>query len=133
MALDSEHTLDDMMKLLKERKPNLSAYSYSTYRTSLKRLGKVSPTYESGPIIKYVRELGNPNVGRNLLVPLLILKGEVFREAFNSLSDEFEEIKMTQKPSARQIKNITTLKHIKRMIRRMRESIDAHKLSLIHI
>ena len=128
MTLDSEHTLEDMMKLLKERKPNLSAQSYLTYYTSLKRLGKVSPTYEPGPIMKYVRELGNPNVGRNLLVPLLILRGEVFRETFNRLSDEFEEIKMTQKPSARQLKNITTMKHIKRMIRRMRESIDAHKL-----
>ena len=116
------------MKMLKERKPNLSAYSYLTYRTSLKRLAKISPTYEPGPIIKYIKELGNPNVARNLLVPLLILKGEVFREVFNSLSDKFEEIKMDQKPTANQLKNITTLKDIKRMIRRMRENIDAHKL-----
>ena len=117
------------MKMLKERKPNLSAHSYLTYHTSLKRLAKVSPTYEPGPIIKYVNELGNPNVARNLLVPLLILKGEVFREAFNSLSDKFEEIKMDQKPTANQLKNITTLKDVKRMVRRMRENIGAHSCS----
>jgi len=128
MAVTSEHTVEEMMRLLKERKPNLSAYSYLTYETSLKRLGKISPTYEPGPIIKYVRELGNPNVARNLLVPLLILKGEIFRETFNSLSDKFEEIKINQKPTTNQLKNITTLKDVKRMIRRMRENINTHKL-----
>ena len=129
MTLSTEpHSLEAHMKILRERKPNLSAQSYLTYKTSLKRLAKISPTYEPAPIIKYVLGLGNPNVARNLLVPLLILKGEVFRETFNRLSDEFEEIRMSQKPTESQLKNVTTLKHIKRMLRRMREDVVTHKL-----
>ena len=128
MALNSEEQLEQMMKLLKEQKPNLSAYSYLTYRTSLKRLAKISPTYEPALIKKYVLELGNPNVARNLLVPLLILKGEIFRETFNRLSDEYEEIRINQKPTERQAKNVTTMKHVQRMVRRMREDVETHKL-----
>ena len=35
---------------------------------------------------------------------------------------------MSQKPTESQLKNVTTLKHIKRMLRRMREDVVTHKL-----
>ena len=34
------------MQLIRERKPHLSPHSYTTYRQSLKRLYKVSPTLD---------------------------------------------------------------------------------------
>ena len=60
---------EDEMPLLRERKPNLSEYTYRTYNTSLKRLRKIAPNFEFDLIADYVHKLGNPVRARNLLTP----------------------------------------------------------------
>ena len=119
---------EEEMPLLRERKPNLSDYTYRTYNTSLKRLKKVAPNFEIDLVADYVHKLDNPIRARNLLTPLLILYDGRYRELFNELRDDAEELLSNQKPSERQTANITTSKHIKRMLRRMREDANTHKL-----
>ena len=119
---------EDGMMTLRERKPNLSEQTYNTYNASLKHLKKIAPNFEFKLIANYVHNLGNPVRARNLLTPLLIIYDGQYRGLFNELRDDAEELLSNQKPSKRQTANVTTSKHIKRMLRRMREDVATHRL-----
>ena len=116
------------MHLIRERKPHLSPHSYATYRQSLKRLYKVSPTLDLAAIKEYVYGLKNVAVARNLLTPLLILRKPGARDVFDDLANRYNDYVTNQKPSPLQHKNVTTLRDLKRMLRRMREDVHTHKL-----
>ena len=121
-------TTDADMQIIRERKPDLSPHSYNTYRQSLKRLYKVTPTLDIAAIKEYVYGLDNVAVARNLLTPLLILQRPGARAIFDDLANRYEDYVTNQKPSQMQRKNVTTLRDLKRMVRRMREDVLTHKL-----
>ena len=116
------------MKVIHERKPGLAANSYRTYRGSLKRLKMVSPSYEVAELTQYLSGLNNAPLARNLITPLLILHPERYRGTFDELHRAAEKIRTNQRPSNAQRKNLTSMREIKRMLRRMREDIKTHKM-----
>ena len=126
--MSGKPNVDSEMGLLKKKKPGLSERTYLTYRTSLIRLKKVSPNYEVASINAYLSGLKNSPLGRNLLTPLLILYPQRFRSLFDELQRASEKVLTNQRPSRSQAQNVTTLKEVRRMLRRMREDINTHKL-----
>ena len=130
MASDTATAVDvsDELSALKERRPNLSERSYSTYHQSLRRLKKVSSTYDLDTLTTYLEALKNPPLARNLLTPLLVLHPERYRALFDRLQRAADEIRVNQLPSRSQQVNVTTMKEVHRMLRRMREDVRTHKL-----
>ena len=111
--------------LIRERKPELSMHSVNTYRQSLKRLYKVSPSLDVNEIKKYVYNLENVAVARNLITPLLILKKPGFRQIFDDLANRYHDYVINQTPTERQRRNVTTLAKVRKMVRRMREDVTS--------
>ena len=120
--------MESDIALIRERKPELSVHSVNTYRQSLKRLYKVSPSLDVNEIKKYVYNLENVAVARNLITPLLILKKPGFRQIFDDLANRYHDYVINQTPTERQRRNVTTLAKVRKMVRRMREDVTTHDL-----
>ena len=119
--------LTELMRQLQEKRPDLAAASLSTYASALKRLKKISPEYEVGKIMAFLKTLSPPNA-RNHLTPLLILDQKKWKQHFDSFNESVEKLRVQQTPSANHEKNITSMAELKRLIRRMKEDIQTHKL-----
>ena len=117
----------ELMRSIETKRPNLAPATKRVYESALKRLKKISPNYEVEPIMAFLKTLSPPNA-RNHLTPLLILDNRKWKEHFDSFSASVEKMRERQKPSANHEKNITSIAEIKRLIRRMKEDVNTHKL-----
>ena len=119
--------VDELIRQIKVKKPNLASKTIETYRFSLLRLKKLSVSFEVAPIMKHLQTLSAANA-RNLLTPLLILYPDRFRQPFNSFSESVRQKYESQRPSAKQEKQIVSPSEIQRLIRRLREDVKTHRL-----
>ena len=115
-------------KLFREKKPDVSGETIRTYAHSYRRIvHHVGPNVEKRALDEYLEEL-NPVIARNLLTAVVVLKGDGYRQIFDKYTAKAETIMGLQTKSPQQQKNWTSLRHIKRMISRMKENISVHKL-----
>ena len=125
--MQSLYTRETLEELFRRKKPDIAQSSVTTYVNTVMRIQRElgQPTDEE--LEAWLNEM-KPTQARNLMTPLMIMYGEKHKrlfEKYNVLADSDLD---QQRLSASEMRHWVQKKSIKRMLARLREDCNTHKV-----
>jgi hypothetical protein len=127
--MQSLYTRDTLESLFREKKPDIAQSSITTYTNNILRIQRElgQPTDEE---LETWLDGMKPTQARNLMTPLVILYGarQQIRRLFEKYNSQADSQLDQQRLSASEMKHWVQKKSIKRMLARLREDCQTHKV-----
>ena len=117
-----------LAKRFRQLKPHVSERTIKTYVSNVKRLRKISPLLEYGPISEFLKTK-SPSQAANLLTAVIVLEGpERFGKLYKTLNNEAESIRGNQKFTSNEINNWVGIRQIREGINRLKWEVQRLEL-----
>lgn len=123
--------MTELHKRFRQLKPKVKASTIQTYVSSIRRLRKISPTLDYGPVSQYLKKT-RVSIALNLLTAVIVLEG---RERYGRLFDQFAEdanrVRNSQRFTPAEREKWTSSAEIKKAIERVKFEVDRHELLVV--
>jgi hypothetical protein len=120
--------MGELEKRLRQLKPKVREKTITTYANNIRRLRKISPTLEYGPVSQYLKTLSISNA-LNLLTAVIVLEG---RERYGRLFEQFSEdafrARNSQQFTEKEREKWASSAEIKKAIERAKFEVDNNNL-----
>ena len=127
--MQSLYTRETLETLFRQKKPDVTQSSITTYVNTIMRIQRElgQPTHEE---LEQWLDGMSPVQARNLMTALMILEAgrEQIRQLFEKYNAKADSQLDQQRLSASEMKHWVQKKTIKRMLKRLREDCDTHKV-----
>ena len=121
-------TRADLLKVIREKKKNITDSTVSTYAYNIARVKRaLGNNFSAAQLDVYLRGLENPPLATVLLASLSAI-GLRFEKLMDEYTIKANDVLDRQRKSKTESKNWITEKDLKRMHRRMAEDVKTHRL-----